>query len=270
MRNKNQRLSVALLIYLCFIAQITYLNAAENPFGNRVFDLLKTQADKGNTLAQYRIGTYYEFGVSVEKNTKIAKVWYTKAANKKYKAANNRLIYLKIKEKGYSEHDHSEWFKDISSTTGRNKADSQIILGQMYHNGIYVKKDLPKALNLLKMASASGRAEVESEIEAIKLKLAPEKKTVKPPQPSKPEPVKTITAKATIKKTKSYKKKSVKKQKKYKSKAKSSSTKNKSRKSRLSEKERKYKEAMWKLHQESMLLEQTQKWSEGEEDEEEY
>ncbi|VAW70473.1 hypothetical protein MNBD_GAMMA09-2156 [hydrothermal vent metagenome] len=274
MRNTNLRLSISLLIYLCFLVQINYLNAAENPYGNRIFNLLKIQADKGNTLAQYRIGTYYEFGVSVETNVKAAKVWYKKAADKKYKAATNRLIYLEIKEKGYSNHDHTEWFNDISSGTGRNKADSQIILGQMYHHGIYVKQDLPKALELLKLASISGRAEVESEINIIKSKLAPEKPApVLTPAPveKKPEPVKTVTAKVTVKKAKPYKKKTYTKKKINKSKVKTTSrNKSKNKKKTLSEKEKKYKEAMWKLHQENMLLEQTQQWSEGNEDDEEY
>ncbi len=261
-------------------------NAAKSIFGQQIFNLQKRQAEKGNTLAQFKLGTFYEYGISVEKNSDIAKVWYIKAAKKKYMPAQDRLTYLDIKERGYNEYAHAEWFKKISNEAKKEKANSLIILGQMHHNGIIVKKNLPEALNLMRRASLRSHAEVDGEIAEIRSKIDTQNKilsdkidadkvsTEKPvakknmvTSPSK------ITKKPVKKRLKKPTKKLVKKIIPVSGKTNSSksekTSKITSKKISLAEKERRYKEALWKIHQETMLLEQTQNWSEDDEDEDE-
>jgi len=207
-------------------------NAAKSIFGQQIFNLLKKQAEKGNTLAQFKLGTFYEYGISVEKNSDVAKIWYKKAAKKKHTPAQDRLTYLDIKERGYNEYAHAEWFKKISSEAENEKANSLIILGQMHHNGIIVKKDLPVALNLLHRASLKSHAEVDGEIAEIQSKIDAENQVI----PVKP---------TTKKNTRATRKTRYSQQKKTNS--------NASKKTSHANKNPGYKEAM--------LLEQNRQWS---------
>jgi len=88
----KQWASLFFLIYLLF--NIINVNADENSFGYRVFVLQKGMALRGSTLAQHKLGTFYEFGISVEPDPDEAIIWYKKAAEKNNKAAIDRLIYL--------------------------------------------------------------------------------------------------------------------------------------------------------------------------------
>lgn len=267
MRSSTYKRSIYTLFFSCSLIFTLpgSINAAI--FGQQIFELQRKQAAKGNTLAQFKLGTFYEFGISVEKNSDIAKVWYIKASRKKYKPAINRLTYLDIKENGYDEGEHAQWFSRISEQAQQGKANSLIILAQMYHNGIVVKKDLSKALNLMKKASLKNRAEVDAEILEIQAKINTAKKrnikkstsditSKKTPEKAKKKLTKPVTKKTSAPFV-SQKKMPVKNKIK----------KNTVEKNKQAEKEKRYKEAMWKLHQENMQLQQTQQWAEDDEDE---
>lgn len=273
MRSKQLKQSIYATIFVCTLAlaPLSSPGAAKNTFGQQIFNLQKKQAEKGNTLAQFKLGTYYEYGISVEKNSDVAKIWYIKAAKKKYAPAQDRLTYLDIKERGYNEYAHAEWFKKVSAEAKKEKANSLIILGQMYHNGLIVKKNLPLAFNLLRRASLKSHAEVDGEMAEVRSKIEAEnpaaKKAIVVTEKSAPPPLTSIkksTKKTTQKKVKKPVKKPTRKTAKKPAKKTSTST---AKKSSRAEKERRYKEAMWKIHQETMLLDQTQHWSEDEEDE---
>lgn len=213
------------------------------------------QAEKGNALAQFKLGTFYEFGLSVKPDTEKAKAWYEKAAKQKHKSAANRLIYLDIRQNGYNKSLHANWLSNISTNAKRGRANSLILLGQLNHHGLGVKKDLKKAVELLSSASSLGHAEVDKEIAVINKKIAAkENKAAEKKKPAvvvkKADKKKTKPAKATPKKAQAKK-----------------PAKSKDKEAAL--KRQKYEKTMRKLYLETLILQQQQEWTEEEDDEEE-
>ena len=243
------------IIYLIF--HIVVANADENAFGYRIFIMQEKLAHRGNVLAQYKLGTLYEFGISVEPNTDEAINWYKKASEKGSKAAKDRLVYLDIKKNGYTQTTQSEWLDRIVSEARIGDVHSLIILGQLYHQGIAVDKNLEKAQFMLRKASSKGHTEVDLEIEEINRKLTQMsdaekiKKEESGPVEQKPEVSKKTKQKT--KKTPTIKKAVAKKPVK---KAKTEESKENKRK--------KYEEALRKQREEQLILDKQQQWSEAE------
>jgi TPR repeat protein len=236
-------LSLLILIYLS--ASFHLVNADENSFGYRVFKMQEKMAKRGSALAQYKLGTFYEYGISVKADTDAAIIWYTKASEKRNKAAVNRLIYLDMKRKGYHEATQADWINRIQDEAATGNVHSIILLGQLHHYGIGVKKDLMKACNLLQKASSQGHTEVDDEVDLINLKMAANKpKPVAPVIVAKEKPSKPPATEAPRTSVKKKTSKSLKKAK------------------LAEEKRRKYERVMQKLKEEALILEQQQKWSE--------
>ena len=235
------------LLCLLFLIVPRVLPAEElGTFGDRIFLFQKKLANKGNVLAQYKLGTLYEFGISVQPDTAQATHWYRQAAQKKYVPAINRLTYLDIRENGFNVQQHSRWFEELKSLADSADANALILIGQMHHQGIHVKKDLYKAEKYLSDASSLGHTEVDGEVEKIQGEIkALENAKAKKQAAKKPE--------------KKAKKKQVKKSAK-------KSTKKSAKQIALEKekKRRRYEEALRKQQQELLLLEQQQVWTESE------
>lgn len=242
MKNSKLKQCLSIVILALIFLHIGVARSSTGTFGERVFQLQKKQAERGNTLAQYKLGTFFEYGISVEANNDVAASWYKKAADKKYLPAVNRLTYLDIKKGGYDEFKHMAWLQNVKSDAESNKVYAIILLGQMHHQGIAVKKDLNKAINLLSNASSKGHTEVDAEIDQINLKILKinNKKAADKKQKLPAKSVKKVKSKKIVKKKKSKKKKDN----------------SEARKQR-------YEEAMKKLKQENQLLDQQQDWSEN-------
>ena len=130
-----------LVVSILAVFQIAHVNAVElGSFGQRIFQFQEKLAQGGNTLAQYKLGTLYEFGVSVKPDLEKARVWYKKAAAKGYKPAINRLTYLDVKKSGFDEKKHTAWFEDVLAESESSEANALILLGQMNRHGIAVEK----------------------------------------------------------------------------------------------------------------------------------
>jgi len=245
-----------LFILTCLLFHVVLANADENSFGYRIFVMQKKLALKGSVLAQYKLGTLYEFGISVEPNTDEAIIWYKKASEKGNKAASNRLIYLDIKQNGYTQTTQSEWLKKIIDEARIGNVHSLIILGQLYHQGIAVNKDLEKAHFMLQKASSEGHTEVDLEIEEINRKLSQtnETKIVKEVSaPVKQKPVVSKIPKEPIKKKIKLKKTVAKKP-----------VKKTGTKESKESKRKRYEEVMRKQREEQLILDKQQQWSEAE------
>ncbi|VAW58719.1 hypothetical protein MNBD_GAMMA08-2759, partial [hydrothermal vent metagenome] len=158
-----------LIISLLF--QNTPAYADENNFGHRIFQIQKKMALRGSALAQYKLATFYEFGISVKPNLNEAKSWYEVSAKKNNKSAKKRLVYLEVKENGFKP-SNEQWLKEVINDANSGKGNDLIILGQLHHRGLGVKKDLHKALSFLEQASLQGLHEINGEIDNIKEKLA--------------------------------------------------------------------------------------------------
>jgi len=218
-------------------------------FGDRIFQFQEKLAKRGNVLAQYKLGTLYEFGISVPANNEKAAEWYRKAADKEYIPAINRLIYLDVLKNGFNPQKHTDWFNELLILVDSADANALILLGQMNHHGIHVKQDLNKALDLLSKASSYGHTEVDSEIDIILVKIdalaekANAKKAEAKPEakPKKKAPKKKNASKPKPKKSAAQRKKEL----------------------EAKQKRQRYEAAMKKLEEESKILKQQQDWAEG-------
>jgi TPR repeat protein len=89
----------------------------------KAMDAYKVEAEKGNAVAQYRLGHHYYLGNGVEKDYGKAVVWWSKSAEQGYAAAQGDL-------------------------------------GLCYEKGCGVKKDLEKAEYWYRLAAENGNEEV--------------------------------------------------------------------------------------------------------------
>lgn len=140
-------------------------------FGGAIFQYQEKMAVKGDFLAQYKLGTLYEFGISVQPDIEKARHWYQLAAKRDYQPAINRYTYLDIKANGFDEQKHNQWLAALRQQAEKSEPNALILLGQMNHHGIGVSVNLDKALELLSRASALGSTEIDSEIDRISLEI---------------------------------------------------------------------------------------------------
>lgn len=246
------------LVAFLFANTSVVMAADMGSIGSRVFKLQQNMAKRGNPLAQYKLGTFYEFGVSVKADLDTAKSWYQKAVVKKYRPAINRLKYLEIMAQGYKPEQYDDWLETIKLEAQRGKADSLILLGQMYHRGYGVKKNLKKALMYLQRASALGHPEIQNEIDKIESRLWPKKKPVEETAPVavvKSKPVET-NAKVTKPGGKTAEIEMP-------VKTEQAEVRRSSAEHKKEEKRRRYEAAMREYYRQQLILQQQQEWSES-------
>ncbi len=132
-----------------------------------VFKFQQTLANKGNGFAQYKLGTMYETGAGVDRDIEQAKQWYQRASSKGVKAASDRSIFLEVKEEGFNKSVHQSWVYGVQTDVKKRDIESMLLLGQMYHKGLGVEKNLERSLALLTYVNSSGGGNVEHDIELI-------------------------------------------------------------------------------------------------------
>ena len=139
---------------------------------NSVFRFQQKLADSGNSQAQYKLAMMYEAGVGVDKDIEQARQWYSRSSKAGNKAASDRITFLAVKQDGYQKDKHSTWLEGVKKDAREGKSEAMIMLGQMYRNGIGVKKDLNKSLELLSRVNSSGEENVDKEILAVRGEIA--------------------------------------------------------------------------------------------------
>jgi len=157
------------LTSVCFSPSVFALNSLDQ--SSNVFKFQHKLATRGNTNAQFRLACMYETGEGIEKSIEQAKHWYELASKAGMKAASDRYTYLEVKEKGYDQAVHLAWLDSVKSDARAHKGAAMLLLGQLYREGIGVKKDLNKSLQLLSEVSVLGEADVDSEIALIEAEL---------------------------------------------------------------------------------------------------
>lgn len=146
------------------------INQSEN-----VFRFQQKLANKGNAYAQYKLATMYETGVGVDADINKAKQWYQQASAQGVKAASDRFTYLIVKEQGFNKVEHMAWLEGVEAGAKKREVESMHLLGQLYHKGLGVKKNLEKSLALLTYVSSIGGGNVDSEIALIHDEIDAEK-----------------------------------------------------------------------------------------------
>ncbi len=136
-----------------------------------VFNFQQKLANKGNARAQYKLATMYESGTGTEQDLEQAKHWYDKASSAGIKAANDRMTYLSVKQQGYDKAKNSAWLDSIKNDAKESKGDAMFLLAQLYREGLGVKKDLNKSLEILDQVSLLGAADVENEMALIQQEI---------------------------------------------------------------------------------------------------
>ncbi len=235
-----------------------------------VFNFQQKLANKGNARAQYKLATMYESGTGTEQDLEQAKHWYYKASVAGIKSANDRMTYLNIKQQGYDKTKHSAWLDGIKKDAGESKGDAMFLLAQLYREGIGVKKDLNKSLEILDQVSLLGAADVENEMALIQQeiekdnkakKLARKKHRIDVARLAKQEKLQQVESLADIKQQKEQKKALVvdNEQKKIQQ--------AEAEKALQQEKIRRYEKAMMQLKLEQQQIDAQQSWAAGGDDE---
>jgi hypothetical protein len=108
------------------------------------FEQLLTKADAGDAEAMFELGQRYDYGLGVDKDSKMALEWYSKAAE----AGNPEAMFeiANIYYDGdYVEQDYAkalEWFQKAAED---EHSDAMYNLGLMYETGRGVEKDYAQA-----------------------------------------------------------------------------------------------------------------------------
>lgn len=159
-----------LLMAAMLFSSVLHAEAIINQTSN-VFNFQQKLAISGNVNAQYKLGSMYETGEGVEASTEQARHWYSRAADAGSRSARQRNTYLTIKSQGYDKIKYSGWLNEVKNDAGQHKPDAVLLLGQLYRQGLGVKQDLDKSLELLNQVRILGTANVEKEIASIKREI---------------------------------------------------------------------------------------------------
>ena len=112
----------------------------------------------GVVPAIFRLGTFYEKGLSVKKDIDIARRYYLQAAERGNAKAMHNLAVLDADGggKGANYKSAAQWFRKAAD---RGVADSQFNLGILYARGIGVEQNLAESFKWFSLAAAQGDAD---------------------------------------------------------------------------------------------------------------
>ena len=130
-------------------------------------------AQAGVVPAIFRLGTFYEKGLSVKKDVDIARRYYLQAAERGNAKAMHNLAVLDADGggKGANYKSASQWFRKAAD---RGVADSQFNLGILYARGIGVEQNLAESFKWFSLAAAQGDADSARKRDDIAKRLDPQ------------------------------------------------------------------------------------------------
>jgi len=123
-------------------------------------------AKKGNAKAQYSIGEMYERGKGIQRDTKKAFTWYSRAASQGATKAIYKVGYAYLRGIGVSKNGNKA-LKWLTIASNKGYVRAHYGLGQMYEKGIGVKKDFNLALKWYKKALVGGYSRAQEHIDVI-------------------------------------------------------------------------------------------------------
>ncbi len=208
---------------------------------SNIFKFQQKLANSGNVGAQYKLASMYESGDGVTASIEQAKHWYGLAADAGSKPAMHRNTYLITKEQGYDQVKNGAWLKSVKKDADARDTDAMLLLGQLYSEGLGVKKDLLKSLELLEQVQMLGAANVDSQIVKIRRELA----VIKNNEQQSQEPAKIDVGQAEKDRLKMQQAEA--------------------KKNSYNEKRKRYEQAMEKLRKEQEKIDKQQAWATGEE-----
>lgn len=140
------------------------LKEAEAAYRNRDYTkaekLFRPAANRGEPLAQYRIGEMYNLGQGVPKDYAEAVKWYAKAADQNYTQAELNLGVLYYNGQGVPL-DYIAALKLFLKAARRGDAAAQFSVGNVFYNGDGVTKDFAVAARWYLKAAEQGHSNAQ-------------------------------------------------------------------------------------------------------------
>ena len=170
MINKTLKL-VLQATFFVYVLSCNYTFANAFDASASVLKFQTKMAERGVVESQYKLGFMYETGSGVEQNIDKALHWYKKAAAKRFKAASDRITYLKLKNTGMR-HEYIHWLSTLKTSAKANDKDALFLLGQLYADGLGVNKSLTRSLEFLHKAARQNMPSAEPFIFRVKHELA--------------------------------------------------------------------------------------------------
>ena len=132
---------------------------------------LTQAADKGQAVAQYRLGTLYERGQGVPADAAKAARYYELAANQGNRKAMHNLAvsFASGTARGKNMAEAARWFAKAAAL---GLSDSQFNLAVLYERGDGVPQSLLDAFKWYSIAAASGDTESKSRLAVLQTQLS--------------------------------------------------------------------------------------------------
>jgi TPR repeat protein len=137
-----------------------HLSAQQSEADHKFFEDTKTQAEKGDAIAQYNLGVCYANGQGVAKDAVEAVKWYRKAAEQNDATAQCNLGICYNNGEGVPK-DFKEAAKWFRKSADQGFADAQNNLGVCYDNGEGVPRDYVEAVKWYRKAAGQGVAKAQ-------------------------------------------------------------------------------------------------------------
>jgi localization factor PodJL len=128
-------------------------------------------AEKGQAVAQYRLGTLYERGQGVAADPAKAVHWYLAAANQGNRKAMHNLA-VAYTEGAAGKRDMAEAARWFAKAAGLGLSDSQFNLAVLYERGDGVPQSLIDAYKWYSIAAASGDTESRQRLSVLQAQLS--------------------------------------------------------------------------------------------------
>ena len=116
-----------------------------NIFGKMPLEIAKEQAKQGDIEAMYQLGQRYLNGDGIDKNIEIASDWWLKAAIKGHIKACHDLGTYYV----YTKHDTDNGLKWLNKSASENFVLSIRTLGEIYLQGLGIEADTEKGMKYL-------------------------------------------------------------------------------------------------------------------------
>lgn len=161
-----------LIVFSLFFSGSVIADVTNN--SRSVFVFQQKLAAKGNVNAIYKLGYMYEMGEGVDLNMEEAKKSYKSAAAMGYEPAKLRLTYLDVKINGYDTKKNADWLQSVKSQSSGSTVESLEALflqGQLYREGLGLKKNLQKSLAIMYRLSMEGVTAADEEILKIEAEI---------------------------------------------------------------------------------------------------
>ena len=136
----------------------------------------RTAAERGDTDAQFKLGSAYLVGWGVEPNAATAAKWFEEAAQRGDVKAQFNLGAIYIAD-GVQRDTHRalRWFK---AAAGQGDREAQFNLGRIYANGDGVENDTNEAIRWYRRAAANGHPEAQFNLGVVHTPGLGEKRNV--------------------------------------------------------------------------------------------